>query len=561
MGEKYRSLFRNGKKKKLFYIACSILLLIIIPLLLNQSKTKKNQATYHVYHSKTTFIPGRKDNRIEGQITVKVKPQVTDQQIQQLLQKYDAKIISQIPTIHWLVIQVPKEQTDEVLKQLSKENLIEKAESDYKIHGTSVLNDPMYTKQYYLKNTGQNIDDVDGKSIKGKPKADINIETAWNVTKGNGIKVGVVDSGINLTHEDLQNKVIAQKSFVQGDNSIEDGAGHGTVTAGILAANANNGVGIAGVCPGCKLIVARSTDNDANGSTSAIAEGIMYAVDQGAQIINMSVGGEAPEQILEDAVKYARQKGVILVAAAGNCADSDYQDNYCTSQNPLFYPAAYDGVISVTATDNTDQRYIKASYGTWVKIAAPGSGIFSTLPNHKHTQTQTLNYDFYYGTSQAAPQVSGVLALLLSTGLSPATAVQKMYATADKIDGTGTLWQYGRLNAGKALAAIPTPKPVLPTTAQQPTTPPPTQQPQPTQEPSDGEQQQPNPTCTFATLGGQPCITPSIKPTIVEQPIAPQQPGSTGNSSTPNTNANAGLLQTLILLIQFIISVLKQSAN
>ena len=556
MHENQQTVSENIKQHKIIYLAYGLLLLFI-PLVLFVSKERINNPPEILLAP--TPLPNHKSNRVEGQITLKFKQGITEEQINQALIQHNALIVSRNPQINWIAIQVPEDQTDTMLEKLTNNNLVEKAEPNYIYHSASVPNDPMYGKQYHLKNTGQTINNV-----KGTAGADINIEQAWDITQGNGIKVALVDSGINLNHEDLQDKVIAQKSFIQGDTSVEDGAGHGTNDAGILAATANNSLGVTGVCPGCKLIIARATDDDANGTTASIANSITWAADQGAQIINMSLGGDEPGKQIEDAVTYALQKGAILVAAAGNCGDEDYADSYCDSQNPKFYPAAYDGVISVTATDNTDKRYIKASYGTWVKIAAPGFAIFATIPNHEHTQTDNRNYDFYSGTSQAAPQVSGVLALLLATGLSRDAAIERMYTTAEKIQGTGTSWQYGRLDAGKALAqAAPTTTLVPTQVIQQPTQAPspnptaislPSEQPVPTvAQPT--QPQEINPTCAFATLGGQPCITPSVAapPAISDVPPAAQDP--LPNPAQTGVNNTDGLLGFLLLLIQLLLSL------
>jgi len=274
-------------------------------------------------------------------------------------------------------------------------------------------------------------------------------EKAWDITLGSeDIIIAVIDSGVDWQHEDLTNNIwrnsdesnngldtdangftddirgydfvdisvtdyqlmgfepIQGEDYTVLDNDPMDFNGHGTHVAGIVAASHNN-VGVAGVCANCRIMPIRAGFSlkyfgNEYGllSTDAIVAGIIYAADNGASIISMSFGGPQ-SQATQDALEYAQGKGVVLIAAAGN--SNTYRNNFA-------YPAAYDNVIAVASTDRGDDRSYFSNYGPWVKIAAPGSDILSTVP----TRIASTGYASFYGTSMAAPFVSGVAGIVLS---------------------------------------------------------------------------------------------------------------------------------------------------
>ncbi|MDZ4228504.1 MAG: S8 family peptidase, partial [Candidatus Levybacteria bacterium] len=286
--------------------------------------------------------------------------------------------------------------------------------------------------------------------------------TAWKITTGNSVKVAILDTGIDQDHPELSPKIDLQRDFT-GSGSVNDYYGHGTHVSGIVAATTNNGEGVAGTCPDCRLLNGKVLNNSGSGAYSWVAKGITWAADNGAKVINMSLGGSVPSKTLERAVNYAWNKNVVVVAAAGN------------SGNPSkTYPAAYTSVIAVAATNNLDQKASFSSYGSWVSVAAPGENIFSTFPTHPfYLQTEygrSENYDFGSGTSMATPMTAGVVALIWSTNkYTTSTQVRnRLELTADKIAGTGTYWSAGRVNAFNAVddsyvlpspTLTPTPKP------------------------------------------------------------------------------------------------------
>jgi len=397
-----------------------------------------------------TIPPPVKDKPVPGRIIIKFKPQYTQAQINEHLKQYNASIIKNIEGINQTVVKVPAGQEDTIIKQLQNDPYIQTSQRDYTTHAFFVPNDPGFTVQYALNNTGQAV-----LGHTGKAQADIRVESAWDVTKGNGVRVAILDTGINLNQPDLAGKVIAGKWFTSGGpSSVEDGNGHGTHVAGIIAADTNNGMGVAGVCPGCQLIIVKVLDDSGAGTTSDATAGITWAADQGAKVINMSLGTTDPqtESLYAQAINYALSKGAIVVAAAGN--DGTNEPNY---------PAAVPGVVSVAATTNTDQKASYSNYGSSVQIAAPGDNILSTGPTHSF-QLEPFGYNFsspymyLSGTSMAAPVVSGVAALVASTsyGTTAQALINRLYTTADKIAGTGSFWTNGRIDAAAAVGPAPT---------------------------------------------------------------------------------------------------------
>jgi thermitase len=221
------------------------------------------------------------------------------------------------------------------------------------------------------------------------------VPQAWEVTSGEAsVVIAVLDTGIDKGHEDLAGKVIAEVNFTDSPTT-NDIYGHGTHVAGIIAAAANNGVGIAGMAYDCRLMNVKVADDYGIFHGSAAAKGIRWAVEHGAEVINMSLFSTEPSRDMEEAINYAWSKGVVVVAAAGNCIGT----------KPA-YPAYCSNCIAVAATDSNDCVASWSSWGDWVDVAAPGVDIYSTLPGSQ--------YGSKSGTSMAAAHVSGLAGLLFA---------------------------------------------------------------------------------------------------------------------------------------------------
>jgi thermitase len=218
---------------------------------------------------------------------------------------------------------------------------------------------------------------------------------AWEVTSGaNNVVIAVLDTGIDKQQEDLAGKVIAEVNFTDSPTT-EDIYGHGTHVAGIIAAWAGSGAGVAGLAHDCRLMNVKVADDQGRFDSSVAARGVIWAVEHGANVINVSLVSMEPSPSLEEAINYAWNKGVVVVAAAGNLVG-----------NKIVYPAYYSNCIAVAATDSNDCVASWSSQGDWVDVAAPGVDIYSTLPGNK--------YGYKSGTSMAAAHVSGLAGLLFA---------------------------------------------------------------------------------------------------------------------------------------------------
>jgi thermitase len=303
---------------------------------------------------------------------------------------------------------------------------VEYAELNYLYYIFVTPNDSFFSSQYALYSPSyQGIDAVGG----------------WDIEQGNNsIIVAIIDTGIDYTHEDLTGKVIRGYDFVNEDYDPRDDHGHGTHVAGVAGATANNGRGIAGVCPGCSLLAIKVVSANGSGDNASIANGIANAVSHGAQVINLSLGGLDRSSTIKLAVEQAYQSGAVIVAASGNDG----------SGVPL-YPAAFSEVIAVGATDRYGDRASFSNYGSHLELAAPGQSIYSTLPGN--------SYEAWNGTSMACPHAAGLAGLLLSQDptLTNQQVRQLMAATAQDLGSAGldSYFGYGRINAYSALTQTP----------------------------------------------------------------------------------------------------------
>ncbi len=219
---------------------------------------------------------------------------------------------------------------------------------------------------------------------------------AWDITKGSqNVIIAILDTGIDVNHPDLAGKVVSSVNFTDSSTPYANGQSHATHVAGIAAAITNNGVGIAGLGRNSSLMNVKVLGDNGYGYYSWIAQGIIWAADHGADVINLSLGGSTASATLENAVNYAWSKGVVVVAAAGN-----------NGSTTPFYPADYTNCISVAATDYNDALASWSNHGSWVDVAAPGVSIYSCIPGSQ--------YGYMSGTSMASPHVAGLCGLVFS---------------------------------------------------------------------------------------------------------------------------------------------------
>ena len=267
----------------------------------------------------------------------------------------------------------------------------------------------------------------------------LQIASAQKLVHKQNITVAVIDQGVDTQHPDLAGRILSTYDVVNPANKGTRDF-HATHVAGIIAADKDNGIGAYGINPNAKIMSVNVFDGNDYTSDYTIAQGILYAVDHGAKVINMSLGGTLYSQLLDDTIQYAISKGVIVVAAAGNSGTNEYD-----------YPASYDGVISVGATNAQKKLASFSTYGPGVDVVAPGDNIYSTIYH------PTIGSTYYYlsGTSMAAPMVSGVASLLKTKypTLTSYDVEQILEDTATDLGPKGydIKYGYGLINPVKAL--------------------------------------------------------------------------------------------------------------
>jgi subtilisin family serine protease len=240
-----------------------------------------------------------------------------------------------------------------------------------------------------------------------------NIENQWKISKGEGVKIAVIDTGCDLDHPDLKNNLLEGKNFVDPGKDPEDRNGHGTHTAGTIAAE-DNQVGMVGVAPKAKIIPIKALNDDGHGRLDLIVDAIVWAADMGADFISMSLGSPQASGPLERAIEYAASKGSIVFCAAGNSGE----------QVDIMYPAKYDHTIAIGAIDRNLCRTNFTCSGDTLDFLAPGHDILSCVPDNK--------YAIMSGTSMSTPFAVGCAALLLSHARQvPYTPIAGMLKKSD----------------------------------------------------------------------------------------------------------------------------------
>lgn len=358
-----------------------------------------------------------------GQILVKFHPGTPASEIALAHERNRGQTKQLIDQIGVHVVRVPAGDELRAIERYRKNPNVQYAEVDGIVRAMGVTpftpNDPMLPDQWGL--------------------ARVEATLAWGVTRGSStIRIAILDTGIDAEHGDITPKVVAARNFTTS-RTVNDRNGHGTHVAGIAAAVTNNARGIAGLGFDSVLMNGKVLGDNGSGQWSWVASGIIWAADNGARVINLSLGATSHSAAVEDAVNYAWGQGAVLVAAAGN-----------SNTDTFFYPAAYPNVIAVAATDRNDARATFSNFGLWVDVAAPGVDILSTIPRHRRTD----RYALMSGTSMASPFVARLAGLVWTTtywGTNNLAVRDRIQATVDLITTDQPIG--GRINAARAVGA------------------------------------------------------------------------------------------------------------
>jgi len=328
-----------------------------------------------------------------------------------------ATIAAEIPQIGVHVLRVPVSALDSVQQALSRRQEFEFVERNYVLPPVLEPNDPYYYKEWHLRR--------------------INGPAAWDVTLGDpGVIIAILDTGVDASHPDLAGKVVPGYNTYDNNTDTADVWGHGTEVAGAAAASSNNASGVASVAWRNPLMPIRVTDPQSYAYTSTIAQGLTWAVDHGARVMNISFSSVAGSSTIRSAAQYVVSKGGVVVAAAGNCGCADP-----TTENPY--------IISVSATNVDSTLAAFSSTGSYVDVAAPGVGI--------QTTEKGGGYNSVSGTSFSSPITAGVIALMMSANpaLGPSDFESLLEATAVDLGSTGydTSFGFGLIDAAAAVNA------------------------------------------------------------------------------------------------------------
>ncbi len=352
-----------------------------------------------------------------------------DQAIQGVLGSQGAQVDRYHEPLRLSILRVDGTRRDQIQQTLEDSGLFNFVEPDYVAQVTSTPNDPGFSSEWHL--------------------AAINAPGAWNYTVGStGVIVAMIDSGVDGTHPDLVANLIPGYNFVSGNTNTSDTMGHGTTTAGTVAAVGNNGLGAVGVEWTSSIMPLVAVDSTGYASYSNIASAITYAADHGARIVNISIGGSSASSTLQAAVNYAWNKGTVVFASAGN-----------GGINGPYYPAGCQYVVAVGATDSNNNWASFSNYGSFLSVVAPGVSIYTTAEGG--------GYAYGSGTSYSSPIAAGVGALMLSysPSLSASALVSKLEQSATDLGTPGydSYYGWGLVNASAAVSS-PAPPPIAPPT-------------------------------------------------------------------------------------------------
>ncbi|WP_229411079.1 MULTISPECIES: S8 family serine peptidase [unclassified Massilia] len=362
-----------------------------------------------------------KDAYARGRVIIEARPGLSDTALDNILKEHGGKR-RKLGQSRMYVVDLPGNASETaVAAALSHRPELKFAELDRVVQATATANDPYLGSEWHLTQVGAT--------------------SAWDTTQGAGVTIAILDSGINVNHPDLVSRLVPGYNFYNNNTDLTDVCGHGTAVAGVAAASTNNATGVAGVAGAARLMPIRVafSDSTTGGCTayySTIASGLTYAADNGARVANISYGGVAGSSTIMSAAKYMKSKGGLVFVSAGN---SNIDENISTDGS----------MIAVSATTTNDAKASFSSWGNFVTLSAPGTGIISTDRNG--------GYSTWQGTSFSSPLSAGVAALVMAArpDLSGEQVQSILYSTAVDLGAAGLdpVFGYGRVNAAAAVRA------------------------------------------------------------------------------------------------------------
>ncbi len=398
---------------------------------------------------------GTANSFVPGEVLVSFAPSTSPAAIGALHAAVGATVTGAIPGLGVQVVRVPSGAEQAAIARYEADPMVRYAEPNLIFHATYAPNDPYYAGLYNTSSAG---------AINQYWLPKINAPAAWDSTRtlSTSLMVAIVDTGVDYNHPDLTAKVARNASgavigynFVAGNADPKDDDGHGTHCAGIAAAATDNATGVAGASfNSVKIMPVKVLDATGSGTLTNVANGILWAANNGAKVISLSLGAGSYSQTIQDAVTAAWNKGTVIVAAAGN-----------DGRQTISYPGGSLYALAVAATDETDATASFSNWGIDIGVAAPGVHVLSTMPTYSvYLNTQYgyfTNYDSLNGTSMATPVIAGTAAMLMANDptLTNTATVQLLQRTADNVAGTaGGGWDihygYGRVNSGNAVAKV-----------------------------------------------------------------------------------------------------------
>ena len=364
----------------------------------------------HLTSAERAVSSDRGSGTATGAWLVKMRTGVPEAEASAMLRRAGAAQIGSVSSLGVRVVHLPMFRSWSAVTRLAVDPRVVSIEPDATAAVTAEPRDPQWSRQSGLRS--------------------VRAPAAWELTTGSpDTVIAIVDTGVDADHPDLRGRVLRGHDFHNNDSNASDDNGHGTAVAGVAAAAGNNGVGIAGMCWKCRILPVKVLNRNGSGSHSNIAAGIVWAANHGADVINLSLASTGRTNMLSDAVAYARRRGAVVVAAAGNAGS-----------RRKFYPAALPGVISVAASRGTGRLYAWSNDGSWIKLAAPGCAF---------TTRRGGSWSRWCGTSFATPAVAGTIALVRSRrpGMSRYGLESSVLSTAS----TAFRSSRARLDAGRAV--------------------------------------------------------------------------------------------------------------